>query len=77
MSVLGRSSFRTLSFLSSSRSVTGNLRYGVNVGKRFLQTTAKLDGGGGIVVHRDTTENNADIPFACPSCDRSIFDSSF
>ena len=63
MSVLGRSSFKALSFLSWSKSVAVNMRYGGNIAKRSLQTTGKVSGGDGIFVHRDTPENNADTPF--------------
>ena len=63
MSVLGRNSVRALSILSWTRHGTSNVRSAANVGTRFLQTTAKDNGGDGIFVHRDTPENNSDTPF--------------
>jgi len=62
MSVIGRNSMRALSSLNLSRTVSNNVRSVTN-GKRFLQTSTKDNGGGGIFVHRDTPENNADTPF--------------
>ena len=63
MSVLGRNSARVLTSLSLSRCVPTTTRSAAIGGIRYLQTTAKNNGGGGLVVHRDTPENNPDIPF--------------
>jgi len=63
MSVLGRNSARALSSFNWCRSAPTNFRSAANGGIRFLQTTAKNNGGDGIFVHRDTPENNPDTPF--------------
>jgi len=63
MSVLGRNSVRVLTSLSLSRSVPTSTRSAAIGGIRYFQTTAKHNGGGGLVVHRDTPENNSDTPF--------------
>ena len=62
MSVLGRNSIRALSSLNLSRTVSKNVGSVAN-SKRFLQTSTKDNGGGGIFVHRDTPENNSETPF--------------
>ena len=62
MSVLGRNSIRALSSLNLSRTVSKNAGSVAN-NKRFLQTSTKDNGGGGIFVHRDTPENNSETPF--------------
>ena len=62
MSVLGRNSIRALSSLNLSRTVSKNVGSVAN-NKRFLQTSTKDNGGGGIFVHRDTPENNSETPF--------------
>jgi len=62
MSVIGRNSIKALSSINLSRTVSNNARCVTN-GRRFLQTSTKDNGGGGIFVHRDTPENNADTPF--------------
>lgn len=62
---MGRNAIRAVNLMSSSsRNVIRNVRAIVNVNSCLIQTSAKLNGGDGIYVHRDTPENNADTPFA-------------
>jgi len=62
MAALGRNSIRALSSLNLSRTISNNIG-SASSGKRFLQTSTKDNGGGGIFVHRDTPENNSETPF--------------
>ena len=49
----------------------GAIRGAISTGsRRHLATTASVKGGDGVYVHKDTPENNSDIPFEFTSENR-------